>query len=115
MPKSKKTPKKSKKKTARKKATEKPLNIDEINKLIIKLDAANHALENHNLNLAQVWLQEYIQALPKELTDKKIKKSIKEAMEERDFELLKAAIEADIERLSVLKIKNLRLKITSFS
>jgi hypothetical protein len=79
---------------------------------MIKLESAHNALEAHkNFNLAEVHIGEYYKEIPQELVDQKLTKSILNALRDRDFELLFSSVEAEIERLSVEKIKLLRLKI----
>ena len=79
---------------------------------MIKLESAHNALEAHkNFNLAEVHMGEYYKEIPQELVDQKITKSVLNALRERNFELLFATVEAEIERLSTEKVKLLRRKI----
>ena len=79
---------------------------------MIKLESAHNALEAHkNFNLAEVHMGEYYKEIPQELVDQKITKSVLNALRERNFELLFATVEAEIERLSTEKVKLLRQKI----
>jgi len=85
----------------------------EITAVLLKLEYAKNALEAHkNFNLAEVHIEEYMQKCPKALVDSKIKKIIKESLEQRNHKLLALAVDSEIERLSTLKIKLLREKIT---
>ncbi|MCX6708693.1 MAG: hypothetical protein NTW67_03550 [Candidatus Woesearchaeota archaeon] len=81
--------------------------------LLVKLESCHNALDAHkNFNLAEVLIGEYYQDIPQELIDKRITKSILDALKERNRELLFAAVEAEIERLRTEKVKLLWEKIT---
>jgi len=77
------------------------------------LESAHNALvAHHNFNLAEVLLTEYYKELSPDFEDARITKGMFEALRDRDKELLLAAVEAEIERLSTEKVKMLREKIT---
>ena len=82
-----------------------------LNHLIFILESSVDALEKHNFNLSEVWLLEYFQKLPQEILDQPITKSIYHALQKRDSELLKAAVEAELERLRTEKVKTLRDRV----
>ena len=83
-----------------------------ISSLLIKLDSVHNALSaHHNFNLAEVLISEYVEEIPQQLVDQGITKSLYHALQKRDAELLLAAVDAEIERLSTEKIKILREKI----
>lgn len=85
---------------------------NEITAVMLKLEYAKNALEAHkNFNLAEVHIEEYLKQCPKALVDAKIRKIIKESLEQRNQKLLALAVDSEIERLSTLKIKLLRKKI----
>ena len=80
-----------------------------ISALLVKLDSAHNALEAHkNFNLAEVWIGEYFSDIPPYFMDKRMTKSMYNALRTRNAKLLFAAIEAEQERLGVEKIKMLR-------
>jgi len=80
----------------------------------VKLESCHNALSVHNnFNLAEVIIGEYYQEIPQELIDQRITKSILDALRDRDGKLFFAAVEAELERLRVEKIKLLREKIIS--
>ncbi len=84
----------------------------EITAMLLKLEYAKNALESHkNFNLAEVHIEEYMQKCPKALVDAKMKKVIRESLEQRNHKLLALAVDSEIERLSILKVKQLRRKI----
>lgn len=86
-----------------------------LSKLLVKLESCHNALEAHkNFNLAEVLIGEYYQEIPQEMIDEDISKSILDALRSRDFNLLFAAVEAEIERIRTEKVKLLRQKITQF-
>jgi len=87
---------------------------NEIIAMMLKLEYAKNALEAHkNFNLAEVYVEEFLEKCSKELADEKANKIIREALEQRNYELLLSAVDAEIERLSIIKIKMLREKIIS--
>lgn len=74
------------------------------------LESAKNALEVHkNFNLAEVWIGEYF--LMEKKKDKAIQRGVIDALKNRDSYLLLAAIEAEIERLRIEKVKKLRKHI----
>jgi len=80
--------------------------------LLLKLESAHNALQaHHNFNLAEVLISEYYKELPPKFQDADITKAIFDGLRKRDAELLYAAIEAEMERLRVEKIKLLREEI----
>ncbi len=80
--------------------------------MLVTLESAHNALEAHrNFNLAEVLIGEYYQEIPQPFVDEGITKGVLEALRNRDFELLFASVEAEIERLRTEKIKLLRVKI----
>ncbi len=80
----------------------------------MKLESCHNALAVHNnFNLAEVIIGEYYQEIPQELIDQRLTKSILDALRDRDGKLFFAAVEAELERLRVEKIKLLREKIIS--
>ncbi len=84
----------------------------EITAVLLKLEYAKNALEAHkNFNLAEVHIEEYMQKCPKALVDAKMKKVIRESLEQRNHKLLELAVDSEIERLSSLKIRLLRERI----
>ncbi len=92
------------------KRKKKPANIT--SKLLVLLDTAHQAIEQqHNYNLAEVWIGEYFEKLPKKLLDQRIAKNIYDGLRDKQRDLFLAGIEAEIERLRILKVKELRNKI----
>ena len=84
-----------------------------LSSLLVKLESCHNALEAHkNFNLAEVLIGEYYQEIPQQLLDEKIAKSVLNALQNRDGKLLFAAIEAELERLRVIKIEMMRKTIT---
>lgn len=82
---------------------------------MIKLESCHNALKAHkNFNLAEVLIGEYYKEIPQKLIDKRLAKSVLNALRDRDTELLFSVVEAEIERLSTEKIKLLREKIIQF-
>jgi hypothetical protein len=80
--------------------------------MMLKLEYAKNALEAHkNFNLAEVYIEQFLEQCPKELSDTTAIKIMNEALEQRNYELLLGAVDSEIERLSILKIKLLREKI----
>lgn len=79
--------------------------------LRVILDHAKHALEMHNFNLAEAWIEEYVKTIPQNIVDKKNTRAIFHASQQRDSELLLRAIEVEQERLFGLRIAELRKKI----
>ena len=78
------------------------------------MESCHNALEaHHNFNLAEVLIGEYYKEIPQELIDERLTKSVLDALRNRDFELLYAAVEAELERLRTEKVKLLRQKIIS--
>ncbi len=82
------------------------------NSLLVTLENCQSALENKNFNLAEVWTGEYFAAIPQELVDQQNTKAFYDALQQRNAELLLAAVEAEIERLRTEKVKRLREAIT---
>jgi len=79
---------------------------------MVILDSAWDALEVHrNFNLSEVHILNYYNGLPKTGRDERIDKNMKESLKTRDRELLLAAIEAEMERLGVEKIKLMRREV----
>lgn len=94
------------------KQKKKPASSSTINKALVLLETAHQAIEQqHNYNLAEVWLGEYFERLPKKLLDQRIAKNIYDGLREQQKDLILAGIEAEIERLRILKVKELRKKI----
>ena len=84
----------------------------EINKLLTLLESCENAISEHkNLNLAEVWIREYLNEIPKKISDTKSAESIYRAIQNKDKELLLAAVNVEMERLKMEKIKLLREKI----
>ena len=82
---------------------------------MLTLESAHNALTEHkNFNLAEVLISQYCNSIPQDSVDKKLTKSILNASRDRNFDLLLAVVEAEIERLSTIKIKLLREKIIRF-
>lgn len=82
----------------------------EVHVLLTILELAKNSLEAHrNFNLAEVHMEEYVGRI----SDKRAKKSIQNGLKKRDRELLLAVVEAEIERLSIEKIRLLRGEIVS--
>lgn len=83
-----------------------------LRKLIITLESASDALYSHkNFGLAEAILSEYYEQLPSELEDDSTTKPLYHALKERNREFLFAAIEAELERLRLLKVNAMREKI----
>ena len=84
-----------------------------VTQLLLLLDYAKNALEeHHNFNLAEVHTEEFLKKSGK-YSNARGRKSLLNALDSRDSELLLAAVDAEIERLSVVKINEIRKKITS--
>jgi hypothetical protein len=79
-----------------------------VNALLLKLEGARSAILKHNFNLAEVLVSEYFQSIPQDFVDKKVAKFFLDALRDRNGELLLACIDAEVERLSLFKIKLLR-------
>jgi len=85
---------------------------DTLRKLIVTLESAKDALVAHkNFGLAEAILSEYYEELPQDLEDDSTTKPLYHALRDRNRELLFSSIEAELERLSILKINLLRDKI----
>ena len=85
-----------------------------LSSLLVKLESCHNALEAHkNFNLAEVLIGEYYQEIPQQLIDEKIAKSVLDALRNRDGKLLFAAVEAEIERLRLMKIEMMRKSLTT--
>lgn len=110
-----KAKRKTKKKPAKRASKRKKYlpSLKKLNSLLAILKQAEHGLENHNFNLAEAWIEDYVHKIPQKLVDKRLTKALYEALKSRDKELLGATIKAEIERLSVLKVKGLRRKIVN--
>lgn len=77
--------------------------------LLFVLESCQNALTSHrNFNLAEVHAEEYLDMLPKEVTDVKLSASMRNAMKQRDGNLLLAVVEAEIARLRATKVKMLK-------
>ena len=84
-----------------------------LSKLLVKLESCHNALEAHkNFNLAEVLIGEYYKEIPQEMIDEDIAKSVLDSLRGRDFKLLFAAVEAEIERLRTEKVKLMWQRIT---
>jgi len=104
------------KKTAKKTVRTKPVRewlpqVEKAQELLLLLEHADDALQRRNFNLAEVWMAEYVKQIPQKIVDKYYTRHVFHALEERNAELLHAAIEAEQERMAVLKVKALRKKI----
>ena len=85
-----------------------------VTQLLLLLDYAKNALQaHHNFNLAEVHIDDYLKKCKGTFANARAKKSVLNALEKRDSDLLLAVIDSEIERLSVLKIKALREKIVN--
>jgi len=85
------------------------LSRQKLNELIVTLESCHNALTDHkNFNLAEVHINEYLDALPKQHHDATVTKSIEHALKKRDFELLRSAVESELERLRLMRINLLR-------
>ncbi len=110
--------KKAKKKSspkAVKKTTKDLPSLDLISSLIVILEHIENALEQHNFNLAEVWVDRYVHKIPEKLVDTRLMKALYNSMKNRDAELLDATAKAELERIRTIKIKVLRDKITHLS
>ncbi|HLC32736.1 MAG TPA: hypothetical protein VJJ82_02830 [Candidatus Nanoarchaeia archaeon] len=100
--------KQHKKKNERKK--ELALSKDKLNDAIFLLESAKNAVESHkNINLAEVLVNEYFELGGRQ--DNAIHRNIISGIVNKDSFLLFAAIDAEIERLRVEKVKWLRTHI----
>ena len=79
--------------------------------LRVILDHAQHALETHNLNLAEAWIEEYVTTIAQTMVDKENTRAIYHALQRRDSDLLSAAIASEKERLYALRVGELRKSI----
>lgn len=114
--KAKKTAKKTKrKKKAAKKEKKYVPSLKLLGSLLAILEHAEDAIKNHNFNLAEVWVNDYVHKIPQEFIDLPLTKAFYHALKDRDIELLEATIEAEIERLRVVKINVLRKKVAKIS
>jgi len=83
-----------------------------LRKLILTLESAHDALWTHkNFGLAEAILSEYYEQLPQELEDDSTTKPLYHALKDRNRELLFASVEAELERLRLLKVNAMREKI----
>ena len=82
-----------------------------LNALILLLKQAEDALKNHNFGLAKVWVKDYFDKLPKGQGDTTLTKAFNRAISQKNAELLRVTVDAEIERLDTIKIKKLRNKI----
>ena len=89
------------------KQNKKKNNNTNYNELLINLESIHNALEKHNINLAKILIDEYYEKIPLKIIDKTLIKNINEAIEKKDKTLMNAVIEAEIEKIRALKIKNL--------
>lgn len=88
------------------------LSSNELNHAIFLLESAKNAVSSHkNIGLADVLVNEYFELGGRQ--DNAIHRNIISGIVNKDSFLLFAAIDAEIERLQVEKVKQLRKKIVN--
>src|SRR3989338_5230498 len=101
--------KQNKKKNAMK--NDSTLSKNDLNNAIFLLESAKNAVQSHkNINLAEVLVNEYFELGGQQ--DNSIHRNIISGIVNKDAFLLFSAIDAEIERLRVEKVKVLHKKIT---
>src|SRR3989344_2620989 len=86
------------------------LSTNELNNALFLLESAKNAVQSHkNINLAEVLVNEYFELGGRQ--DNAIHRNIISGIVNKDAFLLFAAIDAEIERLRVEKVKKLRANV----
>ena len=89
---------------------ESTLSKNDLNNALFLLESAKNAVQSHkNINLAEVLVNEYFELGGRQ--DNAIHRNIISGIVNKDAFLLFAAIDAEIERLRVEKVKKLRANV----
>ena len=92
--------------------SEKKNSLTKINNLLIILESAKNSILKHpNFNLCEVLINEYQKVIPEKSANKRIEKTVKEAIAKKDAALLEAVIDAEIDRLETEKTRILCVRI----